>query len=132
MQYLYLSQDEQDDMLARALIDREKEHYHYELNRVNYESILTDMATSDLPAEWPDNIAKFKVLEGEALAAVLKGPDYDLAVKLKFRDRVQLLHATTKAEQSKVEQVHAAIDKALPAGGRRDASVARVQAAKGA
>ena len=53
--YLSLTQAERDDAIAQALHGREVEHFHYELNRLNYESMLGKMV--DLPDEWPAEVA---------------------------------------------------------------------------
>ncbi len=124
LKYKHLSQEDQDDALAQAILSREKEHHNYELNRINYEAMLEEM--EDLP-DWPANLVKYRAFAGEALAAALDGPDYDLACKLQFRDRVKLLLATTIAEQAKVEAVYVALEKQLPDGNRRTAAIKRVQ-----
>lgn len=126
MQYSYVSQDEQDDVIAQAIIQREKEHHNYEVNRLNYLNMLDQM--SDLPDEWPDNLIQYRGLGGEQLAAALSGDDYTLASELQFRDRIRVLLTTTMAEQAKVEKVHAALCASLPEGERRDAAIQRVLA----
>ncbi|MCE9551797.1 MAG: hypothetical protein K8T91_00240 [Planctomycetes bacterium] len=42
MQYLILQQDEVDETIATAILSREREHAHYELNRLSFERQLED------------------------------------------------------------------------------------------
>ncbi len=130
MKYSTLTQDHQDDVVAQGIISREKEHYSYALAKSNFEAILRNPDVAQLPEEWPDNIKQFKVLHGEALAAVLKGDQYTLAIQLQFRDRTRLLLATTICEMTKTEHHHAALSAKLPEGEKRNAAIARVQAKK--
>ncbi len=124
LQYKHLSQEDQDDALAQAILSREREHHSYELNRINYEQMLADMA--DLPG-WPANLVKYRGTTGEQLAQALTGDDFTLVTRLQFRDRVKLLLATTLVEQAKTEAVYVALEKQLPEGARRTAAIERVQ-----
>jgi len=47
MQYQQLTQDEMDDVIAENLYGREVEHFHYELNRKNYEEMLKTLPAGD-------------------------------------------------------------------------------------
>lgn len=126
--YNHLSQDERDDIIAKALISREQEHWHYELNRINYESILKSIAESELPLEWPESLKGCRGQSSETLATTLTYEDFVLVSRLQFRERVQVLLATTIAEQSKVEAVHKALSThMLPE--RLSAAIIRVQQA---
>lgn len=127
MEYKYLTQDDQHDVVAQAIIQREKEHHNYELNRLNYLHMLEQL-NKELPADFPEDLKKFRSLGSEQLADVLSGDELDLASKLQFRDRVQMLLSTTIIEQTKVELVHAALEAALPKGDLRTAAIERVQA----
>lgn len=126
MEYTTISQEERDDKVAAAIISREQEHYHYQINIDNYRHIAEQLKA--LPDEWPEDIRKFRALKGQALADAVKGEAFDRASQFSHRDRVRHLLATEIAEQAKCETVHAALCEQLPAGGRRDAAIKRVQA----
>ena len=129
MIYLYHSKDDQDDVIADAIIQREREHHHYEVNRLNYLAMLSAMnADVTIPKQWPANLVQYQNVFGEQLAAQLSGADYLTVTTLQHRDRVRMLLATTISEQNKVEGVYNALTTALPAGLRRDAAVARCKA----
>lgn len=124
--YKFLTQAEQDDAVLAAIMQREREHFHYELNRANYEEILAGPVMTALPDNWPANLERFKGLTGEALAAALTDPtDYEVVSNLKLRDRLRLLLATTKTETATVEHVRVALDTVLPAGTRLDEAKTR-------
>lgn len=128
MEYKYLSTDEQHESIAVAIRDREREHHNYELNRINYESMLQSM--SDLEENWPDNLRQYQGLTGEKLAAAVQGDDYNLALRYQFRDRIRLLLATTVAEQNKCEAVYNALQAQIT-DEACNAALARVDAKKG-
>lgn len=123
MDYIFLTDEEKHDRIAQAMLDREREHFAYELNRLNYEEILKTF--KDLPDEWPEEIAKFKGLGSEQLAQALHGDDYDLAVQYQLRDRMRHLHKTTCCEQAKGCKVYDALLVQLPEGKNRDDAVQR-------
>ncbi len=127
MKYKHITSEDQDDIIAQAIIQREKEHHNYEVNRLNYIHILDQM--KDLPVAWPENLKPFRTLGGEQLADALKGEELVLASRLQFRDRVQVLLTTTTIEQSKVESVHMALHAVLPEGPDHDAAIERVKSA---
>lgn len=47
MFYTQLSQEYQDDTLAEALYAREVEHFHYEFDRANFETMLLQLEEGD-------------------------------------------------------------------------------------
>jgi hypothetical protein len=127
--YDYLPADDQDDTVAEAVLGRESEHHNYELNRLNYEQILSDLADEGLPATWPAELVKYRGVFGEDLAAqLLDDPtSYALVTRLQFRDRIKLLLATTKTEQAKVESITKVLKTRLSKA-KLDAAVSRVKA----
>lgn len=131
LEYKFLSQDEQDDIVATAIISREKEHHNYELNKVNYDIILANISADDtIPQNWPDHLKQYKGVVGEILADALKesAADYELVTKLQFKDRLLVLRATTISEQSKVEHVYKALHAQLKDAKRLKAAIGRVTA----
>lgn len=130
MAYLFVNQDAKDDTIAKAMQGREQEHYNYEINRLNYLSVLASPEMEALPAEWPDNLAPYKNIIGEKLISVLKDADLTLVTQLQFRDRINALLGTTIIEQTRGMKVYDALLDQLPPGPRRDAAIARVMATK--
>lgn len=114
MRYDYVKPEDQHDILIRAIMDREREHYNYEMNRVNYDSILGGEDFRNLPDEWPDSLIKFKNLGSEQLAIQLQGEDYEVATRMQFRDHIRKLQRTTCCEQRKCETVYSALKAQLP------------------
>lgn len=125
MKYEYVTQDDQDDIVAAAIQGREKEHYHYQLNIDNYRHILDQL--SGAPAELPERLRKHKSQTLEQMSATLSAEDVAVVSHAKHRDRVKQLLATEIAEQSKCESAYNALVDKLPKGPRRDASMARIQ-----
>jgi len=131
MAYLFLTQDQQDDIVAKALRGREHEYANYELNKQNYLAILASPDVVALPVLWPNNLIRYQNIVGEDLAKSLTNPDdFAMVTKLQFRDRVQLLLATTGIEQDKTLQVYNTLLDQLPEGDRRIAAITRVAATK--
>lgn len=128
LKYRYMSQDEQDDVIARELISREREHHNYDLNRQTYEHILEGLEADNLPADWPAHLGKYRALSAEKLAAALSPEDFRLAMALRYRDHVRVLLATNNAEMAKVEGTYLALEAQLPEGERREAAIGRAQA----
>lgn len=126
-QYLALSDDERDDMVADAILARELEYASYALNVQNYTDLLASM--SALPAQWPPRIAAWKGKSRDEIAAGIDDPtDEALALALAHRDRIKLLLKTERHERDKVETYHGQLLVRLPAGARRDAALARLAA----
>lgn len=101
MKYEFLTEDEQDDAIAEALYEREKEHFHYALNVANFEDIL-----ASLPPE-------------ASLWTVGKNNE-------PYTMYLARLIAEHQTEMAKVEKTHGALSKQLPAGARRNAAAQRV------
>lgn len=114
MEYDLIPVAEQEETIANAIRERQREHFHYQLNKDNYTNILTQLDAMGLPEEWPENLAKFKTLGSTQLAAVLKGADFELANNLAYRDKVRSLISTETAEQIKCETAYKALCDKLP------------------
>jgi len=133
VKYDHVTQDYQDDVVARAIVEREKEHHHYELNRLNYESLLAELeADPSVPKEWPENIRHCRGLDREKLAAALKDmpEDYLVAAKLQMRDKITHDLITNRTAAMMVEMVYRGLCKQLPQGPRRAAAVTRISQQK--
>lgn len=114
MEYKHLRQDEKDVDIATAILEREREHHNYEINRLNYISMIQRL-DKELPAEWPTDLIPFRDVQGEKLAeAPLTEEQYELCFKLQRRDRYRLLLRTNTKEQHNAECVHTALVEQLP------------------
>lgn len=131
MAYIFHDQAAQDDAVARALRNRELEHHAYEVDRLNYLSILATPAMQALPAVWPSELLPYKSIYGETLAGLVQGDQYALVTQLQFRDRVQALLATTQTEQAKCAATYQALLARIADPTRFAAAVARQRAAGG-
>ena len=132
MDLTLITVDEEDDYLVGALRGRQLEWQSYELNRRNYERVLASPAMKALPEEWPEGLAPYKDITGEALVKAVAEADYVLVTQLQFRDQVRLLLKTTLTEQYKGVCVHAALDEQKPDKARVDAALARILVAEAA
>lgn len=129
IEYKYLTQDEQDDIVAQALLAREKEHFHYQLNIDNYTTILASKEIAELPKEWPENLLQYKNVYGEKLVEQVEDDsDLETVHQLQFRDLIQKRLKTEAIEQAKCEAAYKALDVKLPDTPQRDAAIGRVQA----
>lgn len=112
MDYLFLTEDDKHDTIAKAMHGRESEHYNYELNKINYEHMLE--AYKDLPEEWPENLTQYKTIFGDKLAELVHGEIFELVCRYQFRDKLRVLLKTTIVEQNKTTEVYEALKKQLP------------------
>lgn len=87
MKFISITQDDQDRIVAEAVVHREKEIWHYQLNINNYTAMLASLG-----------------------AGVLS--EHDAA----FRDKITALLGTEKIEQAKSMRVLDALLSQLPAG----------------
>ena len=97
------------EVLGDAIVSRELEFLHYQLNIDNYEDILRS-----LPREWPQRLQKLRGMTREDLAAHAPEEDHALAVDLTIAD--QLAHAVKveRHAQRIVKLVYDALVKRLP------------------
>lgn len=115
MEYISLTQEERDMIIAREVHARELEHFQYSLNAARYDDMLVDMA--DIPDEWPDELKEHKKLatREDIVKKLAATPEVCQAVlALQFRDRIRHLAMTEKYEMAKVERIHAKVLSALP------------------
>lgn len=98
-------------IIADAVISRELEYQHYQLNIDNYEDII-----QRLPSEWPEHLKQFRnpSLTREQLAAHVPEEDHALVVDLFIRD--QLAHAVKveRHAQRIVKVVYDSLVRKLP------------------
>jgi len=100
------------DAICDAIVGREHEFMHYQLNIDNYEDII-----ARLPSEWPAHLQQFRnpALTREQLASHVPEEDHALVVDLFIRD--QLAHAVKveRHAQRIVQVVYDSLVRKLPA-----------------
>lgn len=121
MDYLQLSEEERDEMLAEALYGREREHFAYEVEIQHHQQLLAQLPTGD----WPGEIAYLKGLGRDAMVANARSQeDLDAASAYADRDRIQGMLRASNIERARVERYHAATLAQLPKA-RRATGAAR-------
>lgn len=115
MEYQILTQDERDLIVAEAIHSRELEHFHYDLNRQNYEVMLQDETILALPKEWPEDLIKHRTKTRDVVIAEIIDPDTrDLVLLLQQRDKLQHLKNCETVECVNVERIYKALVQQLP------------------
>jgi hypothetical protein len=128
IKYEHLTQDEQDDVIAAAILSREREHHGYEVNCLNYRSALKLLEQYNLPDNYPEHLKQYKNTVGENLAsAVIDLESYNLITQLQFRDRLRILLSTTLVEQFKTELIYQALQERIIDPIRLEAAISRVK-----
>lgn len=131
MNYQHLTEVERDDTVMEAIIHREKEHYHYELNKLAYENAIAEIdKDTTIPKSWPKELEPYRKIYGENLVDALMSANlmdkYNIVTKLQFKDKLNMMLATGTTEQAKVELIHRALDKQMPSGDRRSQAKNRI------
>jgi len=105
MQYRFLTQDQQDDIVATAMKNRETEHFHYQHNKAVYDEMLAILPNDD----WPEEIQRFKDATREEIASSA-GSLSDMAFQYQYRDRLRLLAITEQCEATRVEAIYKGLE----------------------
>lgn len=99
---------------ADAILAREDEVKHYQINIDNYTEILATFA--DLPATWPDLLVQYRGLTVAQIQMLDVDDDtFTLVSRLQHRDRIRSLLRSEKAEQAKSVTVLNALKNRIPA-----------------
>jgi len=119
MEFYTISQQKHYETVAEAIVGREQEIYHYDLNITNYEAMLAALPADD----WPENLAQYQ------RSTLDQVPDeHDQTVSdYQYRDRLRLLLKTERLERSKSYRVYQALLAQLPAD-QRDTLIAEAHA----
>jgi hypothetical protein len=106
MAFYTISDQKKYDTIAEAIVGREQEIFHYELNITNYEAMLAALPSDD----WPQNLVQYQ------RATLDQVPDeHDQTVTdYQYRDRLRLLVKTERLERSKSVKVYEALLAQLP------------------
>lgn len=111
MKFLSITADEKLAHLAAAVVMRESEIMHYQVNIDNYTAML-----AALPAgTWPENLASYKTLALDKIAEQVASADLQAVSDLLHRDKLAALLVTEKLEQGKSIRVLNALLAQLPA-----------------
>ena len=106
MDFYTINQQQHLDTVAEAIVGREQEIYHYDLNITNYEAMLAALPSDD----WPENLVQY---QRSTLDQVPDELDQTVA-DYQYRDRLRLLLKTERLERSKSYRVYQALLAQLP------------------
>lgn len=126
--YVSMSANDQWLSVAQNLHSREVEWFHYDLNVQNYTALLASESMAGLPAEWPEELVKYKNLSRDE--AIRKIEDIDtllLVQNLAHRDRIKLLMRAEIIERQKVGMYRDQLLASFPSAQVREAALTRAQ-----
>ena len=106
MDFYTINQQKHYEIVASAIVGRELELYHYDLNITNYEAMLLVLPQGD----WPENLAQYQKMSAEGIPHDV----HDDVINYQYRDRLSLLLKTEKAERNKTYLVYQALLSQLP------------------
>jgi hypothetical protein len=131
--YITLTQDEIDLKIAQSIRAREEEHFHYELNRKNYEELLNSAEMKALPEKWPDELSKYQgISRDKAIEQIDDNATLATVQALQLRDQIKRLHKAESLEAARVEKYHSQLADKLPkAKAARDAALAKEKSLRG-
>jgi hypothetical protein len=112
LQFMSITDDEKQAIVADAIVGRERELWSYQLNIDNYVAMLAALPQGD----WPAALAQFKQLRPEAVAEAVPMENAQAVHDLLYRDKIAYLLGTEKIEQGKSIRVLDALLTQLPAG----------------
>ena len=101
MQFYTINDSDRKKEIARNIIAREQEIHSYELNVLNYETILASLPQG----EWPALIEDYKSTPIQDVPVDL----HDMVNDYQFRERVRHLLSTEKHEMNKSVKVYEAL-----------------------
>jgi hypothetical protein len=101
-----INQQKKYETIAEAIVGREQEIFHYDLNISNYEAMLAALPEG----EWPENLVQYRNSTLDQVPDELdqRVTDYQ------YRDRLRLLVKTERLERSKSYKVYEALLSQLP------------------
>lgn len=101
-----INQQKKYETIAEAIVGREQELFHYDLNISNYETMLAALPEG----EWPENIIQYRTSTLDQVPDELDQTVTDY----QYRDRLRLLVKTERLERSKSHKVYEALLSQLP------------------
>lgn len=112
MNFYTIDQQKNHETIAEAVVGREQELYHYDLNITNYTAMLSALPQDD----WPENLVQYQ------RSTLDQVPDeYDQTVSdYQYRDRLKMLLKTERLERSKAFRIYEALLNQLPEETRAD------------
>lgn len=132
MNFLSMTQDEQDLAIAENMHGREVEFFHYNLNVANYEQLLSQPPLNTLPAEWPADLVQYKKMtRDQTVAAISDEATLSLVGNLQLRDRLTAAKKAEAVERGRVEMYRNTLATSIPQP-RLVAAVAKAKALRDA
>lgn len=124
MEFYTIDQTHHNNVVAEAIVGREQEIFHYDLNISNYELMLASLPEGD----WPAELVQYQY------STLDNVPDeFDQIVSdYQYRDRLRSLLKTERLERSKAARIYEALLARLPEADRSTliaAAQAKLQAA---
>jgi hypothetical protein len=112
MNFYTITQENEINVIAEAIVAREQEIFYYDMNITNY-TILTSTLPQD---DWPANLVSYKQLPLEQV------PDefYDIVNEYQYRDRIKILLKTEKTERNKSVKIYETLLSRLPEENRAE------------
>lgn len=132
MNFLSMTQDEQDLAIAHNLHARETEWFHYDLNVRNYDNLLTRPPLTDLPAEWPAELVQYKKLSrDQTIAAISDDQVLGTVINFQLRDRLVAAKKAESIERGRAEMYRNNLATSIPQP-RLTAAIAKAKIARDA
>jgi lipopolysaccharide export LptBFGC system permease protein LptF len=106
MNFYTINQQKNYETIAEAVVGREQEIYHYDLNITNYEAMLLSLPQDD----WPENLVQYQ------RSTLDQVPDeHDQTVSdYQYRDRIKVLLKTERLERNKAFRIYEVLLNQLP------------------
>lgn len=132
MNFLSMTQDEQDLAIAQNLHGRETEWFHYDLNVRNYDKLLSQSPLKDLPAEWPAELVQYRKLNrDQTVMAINDEQVLGTVTNLQLRDRLQAAKKAESLERGRAEMYRNNLATCIPQP-RLTAAIAKAKIARDA
>ena len=106
MDFYTINQQKHYEIVASAIVGRELELYHYDLNITNYEAMLLVLPQGDCP----ENLVQYQKMSAEEIPHDV----HDDVINYQYRDRLSLLLKTERTERNKTNLVYQALLSQLP------------------
>lgn len=101
MNYSFLTQDQQDDIVAAAMLAREMEHFHFAHNIVVYTKMLESLPIDS----WPTELIQYQTMKRDEVVSSA-GADAPTVLNYQYRDQLQHLVKTETAEAGRVDLIY--------------------------
>ena len=111
MLYAQMTQDEQEQIIANAMYEREREYFYHSHNLRTYKYLLLTLPLD----EWPEGLAEYRGMTVAVLRSRLASdPKVGLAIQYAWRDELRVRFAETFCEIEKTAAIYEALKVQLP------------------